>query len=799
MQRHKKKCIQLLKSFMLLFYLIISCTKESDQNESLVGTIDETDTGIEAMLFNPDGTPAQGASIKYFKVADTTKLPVLEVVSDEYGVFSTKGLELGNYNVYAEKGEWVAFQDSISVYADTVFIENDTLESPRTLSAIIGLQPNHDPRTVTVEVLGTDIYTNVNEDGYFTLKRMATGDFTLKLSTTLDDYTTTFKNITIKEDTPDNISDTLWLIYTGIPVVIGLDVDYDTIAGLVKLSWEKTKYGDLQDYLIYRDFYDSINLSLTPISLANDTFFYDTIFDMKKNSGEFSYNDTNSYHFKYRVKVRNNSQEIGLSYKFVDIFTPSPQNVITITECETFHIDKGVSTEISSVNDSILYIINIKNRKREIRKISYKDLSKNLIMDEIEIDSVKEFKDSLIIIWNEKGINELEISVTDETGFVKKDTISFTVVPDLPKVNIQTTHINLNDTATIKAKFEDGFGEVTKIEWKVGYEGVFEEGNLVSSEKKIFIQDTMLTSITIIVKVQDDDGNISIDTADISIGINWKKVKLPNNLGQLYDAIVLNDVFYVFTLFNEYIWRSFDGKDWEKVGDFSSLIGTHSFSDVAVLKNRMYLLGISSNNNHKNKVLSSEDGITWDSVETDFDFKDYPDKIFFSSFKETLYAGKVDSTISEIGGSLFSSKDGIVWDTITIDGGNGVLPPPCNYEFSISEVDDILYIATTTIDKDSILLYKTVDWENVEHVTNFNSAGNWSIYYFRINNYMDKLCTYTIEDYNNKSISMKYTNDLITWHEFSKLDVDYKFQFVKCIVFKGKNYILGSSEMWTSN
>jgi hypothetical protein len=259
-----------------------------------------------ATLFYPDGSPASGANVKIFKVSDTTRKSVSEQFTDSHGNYSLKGLAIGKYNVYAQIDSLVAFQDSISVLTDTILIENDTLETPTILTAIVGFQSNgllsdilNDILgdflrdiliSVTVQVLGTDIYSNVNEEGYFTLDRMAFGDFTLKISTTKEDYATTYKSITLDANSPDTLTDTLWLIYTGsIPGSGRLNAEYGTLNGAVRLS------GNGADYC---DFRDSVDTSPYTTVFTSGIFFVDSIF--YKSSGSFSYFDTDDYHFKYR-------------------------------------------------------------------------------------------------------------------------------------------------------------------------------------------------------------------------------------------------------------------------------------------------------------------------------------------------------------------------------------------------------------------------------------------------------------------------------------------------------------------
>ena len=249
--------------------LLLTCTKSPQQ----AGTMSETDT---AMIYNPDNTPAVGAVVKFFVATDSTRTIAYQTTTDANGRYSTKALVKGVYNMlaYSARGlaksayvmsasddSLIAYQDSIIVLTDTVLVQPDTLEKPGSITGIIGLQPNHDPRTATVEVLGTNIYSNVDQNGRFTLAPVAKGNYNLRLVTTLADYTPTYVTISTPGQKKDTLADTLWLTFTGIPVVTGLAASYDTVNGLVHLSWNKAVYRDFQRYLVFRDAHDSIVLS----------------------------------------------------------------------------------------------------------------------------------------------------------------------------------------------------------------------------------------------------------------------------------------------------------------------------------------------------------------------------------------------------------------------------------------------------------------------------------------------------------------------------------------------------------
>jgi hypothetical protein len=344
--------------------------------------------------------------VKIFEVNDTTKIPVSELFTDSDGNYSLVDLGKGTYNVYAEKDSLVAFQDSISVLNDTVLIENDTLETPTTLTAVVGLQPNHDPRTVTVQVLGTDIYSNVDESGYFTLDRMAVGDFTLRLSTTLDNYTNTFKNISINANSNDTLSDTLHLIYTGVPIVTNIETSYDTLNGVVKLAWDKSIYSNLMDYAIFRTTCDSIGFSEGIYDITTDTIYYDSVFSKADSTV-----DTIDLCLAYQVIIRNNNNGKGLPYKYSKINAICPEKIKTKISLSSFNSRATRWIDSSSINDSILIVADWNNDLYGNKSIGWTLENDTLVTKDLG-DKTKG-KDSIWIQFDTLGKHVIICSVVD--------------------------------------------------------------------------------------------------------------------------------------------------------------------------------------------------------------------------------------------------------------------------------------------------------------------------------------------------------------------------------------------------
>jgi uncharacterized protein (TIGR02145 family) len=536
--------------------LLLVCTKTPVETS---GTVSETDTATA--IYNPDNTPAVGATVRFFASMDSTRTIALQSITDVKGHYSVTGLAKGSYNMLATKDSLIVFQDSIFVLSDTVLIKPDTLMKQGSVIGTIGLQPNHDPRTVTVLVLGTDLYSNVDMDGKFTLSPIAKGDYHLRLVTTQADYTPTYVTIHTQGQKKDTLADTLWMTYTGIPVVTGLAASYDTLNGKVRLSWKKAKYRDFQRFLIFKENYGSIVLSSDPISASSDTFFIDTVFKRKLNSGEFSFEDTSDYHYQYRVCIQNNSTKRGDTYKYIDIVAASPKKVEMSFAFTTFHVGKRFYSDSASINDSILYSVKVSDPYRQLRSLEWIDLETGKTARTVSLDSTKNTaSDSCIYSWDSVGEKGMICKVTDMAGTVWKDTVKILVVKDAPIVGMTASPetVGINDTIRIHVNSKDKYGKIVKVEWDVGNTGKFVVGARVDTviDTIVFAPEMAVKGYLCMVRVTDDDGSAVMDTVSVNVETRAPTANAgPNTAVGINDTIKLHGIGTDETAIVRYEWK----------------------------------------------------------------------------------------------------------------------------------------------------------------------------------------------------------------------------------------------------
>jgi hypothetical protein len=270
-------------------------------NDKVAGTNDETHTELAARIFNPGGqTFATGAAVKVVP-GDSTQAVAVGTV-DSTGLPQTSQVPDGIYTVSVTLDSLVSTIDSVVATGGKLQLaENDTLEASGTLSGVVAMQPQDDPATVTVQVLGTENYSNVAENGMFTLTDLPTEKVRLRLITTLPNYTPTFDTTHSVTGTATRIPDTIHMIFTGIPVVTGLAVMNDSATGQLVLSWHPVAYSALLDYLIFRDTAGAIAYSSVPFAATTDTAWRDTASDSMAVIQAW----------RYRVVARNRSGNTG--------------------------------------------------------------------------------------------------------------------------------------------------------------------------------------------------------------------------------------------------------------------------------------------------------------------------------------------------------------------------------------------------------------------------------------------------------------------------------------------------------
>ena len=474
---------------------------------------------LAGVLFKQDGKAAAGATVKVISVryvpngiqltvADDTTI-VRTVKADSLGRYFLDSLPPGEYNILGELDGEYSYQDSVAVGEKTKSIPPDTLDDPGSLIASVALEPNHDPKTVFVQVLGTNRYTSADTSGKFTLASMAGGEYSVRIMTTLPNYTPQFRSLTIRSGRIDTLQDPIRLGYTGIPVVRGLTARFDTATGSAKLAWQPAQYGFLKEYLIYRNEASSLALPTLPIARVTDTFFTDdlsalAIYPLPGESGS-------PKKYEYRVRIRNQSDEDGLVFR-IALVEAAPAWMVSAAMDFT---PVGRTDFKASVNDSVQVALHWRNPGRNGKTLEWREVGGNLPLRAVALQG-RQGMDTLA--WKAPaagGEKRLIAVVEDDAGKVWKDTVVVNVVLDPPTAFAgKDTLVTLFDVVKLKGGAVQQFGRIAKWEWDFRNDGSF---IATSSGDTTVVSGGIAGIESHVLRVTDDDGNIAMDTMQVTV------------------------------------------------------------------------------------------------------------------------------------------------------------------------------------------------------------------------------------------------------------------------------------------
>lgn len=297
---------------------------------------------LRGKLVDANGKPVAGAVVALYDVdalPGSGQLPAGSVHTDSYGSYAFREVAPGRYNLLGQESTQRALRDSVFVDGNGLDVGTDTLRSPGSLVGRILLQPDSDPRQAIIQVMGTEIYVNVDANGYFRLDDMADGKYRLRLA--VDRYTPLFQAIRIRSGREDTLAQTLEPFFLGIPMVTNLKAEA-LADGSIRLSWTPVHYANFMAYGVFREPTTSVVQSGNALAMVyGDSVFVDTIYSanprpdafgfprnvdpMNAYGGQFPIDDTTAYRFRYRVVVfsRSDAESEFSDYVFVTAKPPA--------------------------------------------------------------------------------------------------------------------------------------------------------------------------------------------------------------------------------------------------------------------------------------------------------------------------------------------------------------------------------------------------------------------------------------------------------------------------------------------
>ncbi len=285
----------------------------------------EVPNELTGILVTPDGSPQADVRVSLFAsdaVPGPDSAPVAMVRTDARGRYRFRNLAEGTYNALAEKAGSRAFRDSMSVTDRAGFdAGTDTLKAPGALIGRIRLEPLDSPRLALVQVIGTDIYVNVDSSGRFALTHMAEGVYRIRVAVADPDsyYIPEFRVVEIVSGRTDTLAEVIEPFYIGPPRPSGIRAEALT-DGSIRVTWNRTRSKDPFTYALFREASDANVMSGNALRyFLTDTVYLDTVYSRTPRpdpygfqptgmsagvyGGQYPWEDTVAYQFRYYIII----------------------------------------------------------------------------------------------------------------------------------------------------------------------------------------------------------------------------------------------------------------------------------------------------------------------------------------------------------------------------------------------------------------------------------------------------------------------------------------------------------------
>lgn len=290
--------------------------------------------------------------------------------------------------------------------------------------------------------------------------------------------------------------------------VRGLKAGYDTLAGVVRLTWE-TPDAHSAAFTIHRAPLEGGKETL--LGRVEETAWVDTAYPGDRAMGAHL-RDSLAYGFRYTVRILPPDGEGPSPEASVAVTAVPPRLAIPFASLAWAH--GGPDT--ASVRDTLVARFSYRNAGRGPKWVSwYRDTASQVLLT-TPLDPETDFGTSVFAAsWPDSGHGILRAVLLDTRGNLWPDSLRMRVEIDPPRADAgRDFDVLTNGPIRLAGYGEDRFGAIVKWEWKVGRDGDFRESAT---------GDTTITapadeeSLPCVLRVTDDDGGIAEDTVWFSI------------------------------------------------------------------------------------------------------------------------------------------------------------------------------------------------------------------------------------------------------------------------------------------
>ena len=276
--------------------------------------------------------------------------------------------------------------------------------------------------------------------------------------------------------------------------------------------------------------------------------------------------------------------------------------------------------------------------------------------------------DTSFVVPRTAGLNiPCVLRVTDDDGFTAIDTLIASVVKDAPIADAgRDTVVSVHDTVYLRGTARQDFGSIVKWEWKCGTEA-FIGGKSTVSRNAGYLTETM----SCVLRVTDDDGNIALDTMRLSVVDDYPIAKIDPLRSTVLKA---GDTLYVngksshdgFGTIGSYSWQFGDAIDIYNSGE--------GILRVPYIEAKHVPLRL--------RISDDDYMVSWDTIYVDIEGASDPAwtlvsdstpflgqaRAAFESFHGKMWEYEVSSNPGKL--VAWSSADGVHWDSLETNGGD---------------------------------------------------------------------------------------------------------------------------------
>jgi hypothetical protein len=447
-------------AFPLACVLVMYCGTETtnEHNIDLSGFV----------VYMPDGdTPAPGTIVTFIPRGEFPDVENASVIADNSGhFFLPDTLKSGSWWVYfnyPEGDSLAAWQEFLVTSEGNNTFHDDTLEIAGTVSGTVGLNPfdRNYLKAVVIRILGTTRAVNADTAGNFTLYKIPAGMFTIQCSvpSVLKNYGQLYKPL-IRSNARDTVlPDTLKLPYIGLPSVENVSAVFDSVNGVVHLSWDN--HDRSYDAMVLRSHRGS-SVIFDTIDVISDSHYDDTLF-AQNGKTSFTLSDTLPFMLTYRVRLCKKNLDCGDFWESVSLKVESPQSYITIINHSARSVLTGEYRYRLPDTDTFLTKIEFRNKRLPLKKLKLFRDGQNATDTEIVFSPPVKTSSAIVKLhWNEPGIHIMHIAAEGEGGQIVKcsnDSIEFQTYQALTEVqNLKLTYDSLSGVVAVSWNSDLQFG-----------------------------------------------------------------------------------------------------------------------------------------------------------------------------------------------------------------------------------------------------------------------------------------------------------------------------------------------------